>query len=161
MKRFVLFFLIVAFLIACFVPETQNFSLAYFFQDGEFSLFSGDSELATCNTWKRVVSVGQEWIATDDIQKIKSFDFSNLNARGEMVVVPLNEEEQANLMEMKKNIGFVKVFTEIIENVGTSEYGYTSKIDSYLILQGSKVNMQIVIRNDSFVVGTPVILGSY
>ena len=51
-------------------------------------------------------------------------------------------------------------FTEKVDGV-TSLYAYSSKIKTYIIVKGQKINLHIALKNTGMKIGSPLIFGSF
>lgn len=161
MKRLFFFLLVVLFLVCCFLPQAQNFTLSSFFSRGEFTVFSSSNALKEAYEWDSVIALGNEFMLKTPLLPNSKLRLSTKEVRGQMVEIPNTEEEMASLHAFQKQIGFMASKQEVLEGIGVCQYGYSPKIPNFIVLDGKKINLQIVEQASKIVVGYPVILGSY
>lgn len=122
-------------------------------------MFSSDLKLVQSHEWQTVVPMGNEWMAS--CQLANSPSLSGYAVRGQMAELPITPQLTEQLKAFKTQTKFLQAYTEELLTVGSCEYGYSPLIKNYLVINGKKINVQIVYKDGYVVVGTPVILGSY
>ncbi len=80
---------------------------------------------------------------------------TRFNKTGESIVIYNDDIE-----DIIKQLQARTVFTETI-NDGVSIYAYSEKLKNKITLNGENVNVQIFIKNNKTVIGTPIIFGSF
>lgn len=80
-----------------------------------------------------------------------------LNVKGETLSLTGGEKAAA---EVIKKLKMRTVLEQNLEGIRII-YGYTPRLRGYVVIDGSRINVQIAVREDAVTVGTPLILGSY
>lgn len=139
MRKFVVVIFIFIVLLSC-VNTTTEFSLLDYFS-GEYTVYtsSGESENS--------VDLGFCYMDCKP---------TNNNVVGESMVVE-NLEVGSALNSLKARI----VKTEYLEDGTTIIYAHTNLINEQIKVDGKNVNLQISNKGNRFVIGWPLILGSY
>ena len=137
MKKMLIIILLFFILISNLQPKT-DFTLLNFF-DGEYSAYTNSNsdngvDLGFCSITK---------VATDKTIG-ESMKVSNILV-GDAI-------EKLNLKVLK---------TEVLDTGVNVIYGHTKKIGESVTIQNKKVNIQIACYDDYFIIGWPLILGSF
>lgn len=132
---------IIMFLIVLGNAETKtDFTLLNYF-DGEYTVYTNE------NVGSNSVDLGFCYMNSKPVSH---------HVIGESMVIQ-NLEVNAALDSLLARV----VKTEFLEDGTIIIYAYTSLIEDNVQVEGNKVNLQIAQRDERFVVGWPLILGSY
>ncbi len=92
-----------------------------------------------------------------NIVKANRFDYLFLrNKKGMSCTVNKGIDELRILKDFNAEVKFTEKYIN-----GYSVYAYSNKIDNFITLKKSRVNIQIYIESDRIIVGTPIIYGSF
>ena len=99
--------------------------------------------------------------SSSSMAKIINVDYKNFylynNVYGESVVIDV---ESFKLKDFLKDFNACVVFTESIQD-GVSYYAYSPKIKYQKVVNGKRVNLQIVQKQNMIKAGSPLIFGSF
>ena len=139
MKKFVVVMFVFIVLLSCVNTNTQFSLLDYF--SGEYTVYT----------------------SSDDNEKAVNLGFCYMDSKpsqnhviGESMVI-----ENLELGSALKSLNARVVKTEYLEDGTTVIYAYTNLIREQIKIEGKCVNLQIANKNNRFVIGWPLILGSY
>ena len=127
---------------------TLNFSLC--FQSGGNLCGEGIHEFYLCSPSSNAKIVRR----TEN--DCANFIYLKGSLKGEKVTF-YNEKELSRLI---KDLNAKLVFTETGDDF-FCEYYYTDKLCDFIFLKNQKINLHVSYQNDLFLVGTPIIFGSY
>jgi len=113
--------------------------------EGEYAIYSRD-DIHSSLVERRVASgIGYIYYTTSANAPALRTLFTNID--GESIVLPRISGRQ-----VFKKLGYQEV---------SPGYGYSPRGRDYIKVDGQRVNLQVVERNNSTVVGWPVVLGTY
>ena len=127
---------------------TLAFSLC--FQSGGNLCGEGVHEFYLCSPSSNAKIVRREENSCSNFIYIKG------SLKGEKVTFYKREE----LNHLIKELNAKLVFTETGDDF-LCEYYYTDKLDGYIFLKNKKINLHVSYQENLFLVGTPIIFGSY
>ena len=139
MKKFVVVIFIFLVIFSC-VKDQTHFSLLEYFA-GEYTVYTSSGQT------ENAVDLGFCYMNNKP---------TNQNVVGESMVVSDLEIGSA-LSSLKARV----VKTEYLEDGTTVIYAHTNLIREQVKVDGKNVNLQIANKGDRFVIGWPLILGSY
>ena len=139
MKKFAVTIFIFIVLLSCVNTKSQFSLLDYF--SGEYTVYTSQGAGENC------VDLGFCYMNSNPVEN---------NVVGESVVV--NNLELGSALSIL-NARVVK--TEYLEDGTTVIYAHTNKIREQVKVDGKNVNLQIANKGEKFVIGWPLILGSY
>ena len=134
------------------IPNT-NFLNCLTFTDGTFSFYTTENYTAQqCHTLK----CGNGYIISCE-SNLAHFLYNKLNKQK---LLGISIETSAD--NMKKIIDELDFKMETTQNCGDIlfSYGYSTKLDKFVTIDGKKINIQIAKRGEKIKIGYPLILDS-
>jgi len=113
--------------------------------EGEYAIYSREDVQSSLVDRRVSSGVGYIYYTVSKNAEALRAKFSNID--GESIVLAGQSAK-----EILKKLGYREV---------SPGYGYSPRAKDFIKANGQKINLQIVERNDSVVVGWPVVLGSY
>lgn len=105
----------------------------------------------------KTVNAGNFYIITSSKEKEKEIE-----AKLDVIIGKSYELENAGF-DLDKFISKYRFEIKIIQNLENSEvwYLYSNKLNGEIAVNGKIINLQIAVKENSIIAGSPVILGSY
>ena len=105
----------------------------------------------------KIINCGSAVFVTSNVENCKEIRTQLADIQGQSISFCGDEELYTSMVTwlignatFSANVGAVKCC-----------YGYNNKLNNYINIENSKINIQIALHNNVITIGTPVILGSY
>lgn len=151
MKKIIAFLFIFSFIFMAFIDNKSEIQI--------LQGYSGECEFYCQNIKKysnfitNVTQSGQYLFVSSNLSSAKKVYNDLENVKGFKITFNDKDIDLSNL-----NIKFLE--SEIVENMQI-KYGFSNYFKRSIFMKGKKINVQIAVREDSLILGTPLILSSY
>lgn len=140
MRKFLIFLFLLIIVVAY---RVNGFALATYVEDGEYSLYYEDGGMSkeySLTAFQTIFArLGKGGVSGESVR------FSGDDEDIDRIIKKLN-------IEIKDS--------QRLANL-TTLYGYSARLGGGVMLDGQKINIQIVRKGNTVIIGTPLIMGSY